>query len=52
MPLPAGVTAGTGSRKVYPGAFGFVSMETIQETGEMVIFADINRYIAQFVSNG
>ena len=27
-------------------------METIQETSEILIFADINGGIAQFVSNG
>ena len=35
-----------------PPAFGSVSMETVQETSEILIFADINSGIAQFVSNG
>ena len=33
-------------------ALGFVSMETVQETSEILILADINGGIAQFVSNG
>ena len=35
-----------------PPALGPVSMETIQETGEILIFADINGGVAQLVSNG
>ena len=35
-----------------PPALGPVSMETIQETGEILIFADINGRVAQLVSNG
>ena len=35
-----------------PPALGPVSMETIQEMGEILIFADINGTVAQFVSNG
>ena len=35
-----------------PPALRSVSMETIQETSEVLIFADINGGIAQFVSNG
>ena len=34
-----------------PPALGSVSMETIQETSEILIFADINGDVAQFVSN-
>ena len=33
-------------------ALGPVSMETIQETSEILIFADINGGVAQLVSNG
>ena len=35
-----------------PPALGSVSMETVQETSEIFIFADINGGITQFVSNG
>ena len=35
-----------------PPALGSVSMETVQETSEIFILADINGGIAQFVSNG
>ena len=35
-----------------PPALGPVSMETIQETGEILICADINGRVAQLVSNG
>ena len=34
-----------------PPALGSVSNETIQETSEILIFADINGDITQFVSN-
>ena len=33
-------------------ALGPVSTETLQETGEILIFADINGRVAQLVSNG
>ena len=33
-------------------ALGSVSMETVQEMSEILILADINGGIAQFVSNG
>ena len=35
-----------------PPAFGSVSVETVQETSEISIFADINRRVPQFISNG
>ena len=35
-----------------PPALGSDPMETIQETGEILIFADINGGVAQLVSNG
>ena len=35
-----------------PPALGPVSMETIQEMGEILIFADIYGRVAQIVSNG
>ena len=35
-----------------PPALGSVSMETVQETSEIFILADINGGIAQFVSSG
>ena len=35
-----------------PPALGYVSMETIQELGEILIFGDINGEVAQIVSNG
>ena len=34
-----------------PLIFGSVSVETIQETGEILIFADINGEVSQLVSN-
>ena len=49
-PLSAGVRPGTGSRRDTPPVLGPVSMETIQETHEILIFA--NGRIAQLVSNG
>ena len=33
-------------------SFGSVSVETVQETSEIFIFADINRSVSQFISNG
>ena len=35
-----------------PPALGSVSMESVHETSEIFILADINGGIAQFVSNG
>ena len=35
-----------------PPTFGSVSVEAIQEMGEILIFADINGRISQLVSNG
>ena len=35
-----------------PPILGSVSMETIQETGEIYNFANINGGVAQLVSNG
>ena len=34
-----------------PPTLGSVSVETIQETGEILIFADINGEVSQLVSN-
>ena len=33
-------------------AFGSVSVETIQETSEIFIFAGVNGRVSQFISNG
>ena len=41
-PLSAGVTPGRGSRGDFSLSFGSVSVETIQETSDILIFADIN----------
>ena len=35
-----------------PLTLGFVSVETIQETSEILIFADIDGRVSQFVCNG
>ena len=35
-----------------PPAFGSVSVETVQETSENFILADINGRVFQFISNG
>ena len=51
-PLPAGAKPGKGSRREFPPSFGSVSVETIQETSEIIIFADINYCISQLISNG
>ena len=51
-PLSAGVRPGTGPGGYTPPALGPVSMKTIQEMGEILIFADINGRVAQLVSNG
>ena len=52
MPLSAGVNQGQVPIGDSPPALGSVSMETIQETGDILIFADINGGVAQLVSNG
>ena len=35
-----------------PPAFGFVSVEAIQETSEIFVLADVEGWISQFISNG
>ena len=35
-----------------PSALGSVSVETVQESGEIFIFADVEGRISQFISNG
>ena len=35
-----------------PPAFGSVSVETIQETSEIFVLADVEGGISQFISNG
>ena len=35
-----------------PPAFGSVSVETIQETSQIFVLADINGRVSQFISNG
>ena len=35
----------------FPLAFVSVSVETIQETSEIFIFADVNGRVSQFISN-
>ena len=41
-PLSAGVASGRSSGGDTPPPFGSVSVETIQETSEILIFADVN----------
>ena len=50
-PLSAGAVPGKGSRRDAPPTLESVSVETIQEMGEILIFADINGEDSQLVSS-
>ena len=51
-PLLAGARTGEVPGGDFPQAFESVSVETIQETSEIFIFADIYGRVSQFISNG